>query len=252
MKDNTTTIIAAAQSISIRGDVAANTRTHLQMIERAAQHQAALICFPELSLTGYEMDLAEELAFTLGDERLNVFSQAAKEQGIIILIGAPARSATGLHIGSFLFYPDGKTDLYTKQFLHLGSEDVFFSAETAQRDVIVHLNEESIFCAICADLTHHEHAAKASASKSSVYFPSALISKNGYATDAAFLQSYASEFQLTVILSNYGAPSGGYDAAGRSAIWSADGTLLHEIDGAGEALLIATKENGSWSARTEN
>ena len=251
MKDKTT-IIAAAQSISKRGDVSANTDSHLQLIERAAQHQAGLICFPELSLTGYEMDLADELAFTLNDQRLEVFSQAAQQHDMIIIVGAPARSDSGLHIGSFLFYPDGRTDLYTKQFLHPGSEDAFFTTQANQKDVIIHLNEERIFCAICADLTHHEHAAKAFESKSSIYFPSALISKNGYATDAAFLKSYASEFQLTVILSNYGAPSGGYDAAGRNAIWSAGGTLLHEVDGTGEALLIATKENGIWSARTEN
>lgn len=251
MKDKKT-IIAAAQAISKRGDVTGNTQNHLQLIARAAQHQAALICFPELSLTGYEMDLADELAFTLNDQRLEVFSQAAQQHDMIILIGAPARSESGLHIGSFLFYPDGRRDLYTKQFLHMGSEDVFFTAQAEQKDVIIHLNEESIFCAICADLTHREHAVKAFESHSSIYFPSALISKKGYATDAAFLKSYASEFQMTVILSNYGAPSGGYDAAGRSAIWSADGTLLHEVDGTGEALLIATKENGSWSARTEN
>lgn len=248
---NKRTVIAAAQSISKRGDVATNTHTHLQMIERAAQHHAELICFPELSLTGYEMDLADELAFTIDDQRLSAFSQAAKQHNMIILVGAPARLDTGLHIGSFLFYPDGKTDLYTKQFIHIGTEDAFFTAQADQKDVIIQLNDEKIFCAICADLTHPEHAAKAFESKSSIYFPSALISKNGYATDAAFLKRYASEFQLTVILSNYGAPSGAYDAAGRSAIWSADGALLHEVDGTGEALLIATKENGSWSARTE-
>lgn len=251
MKDKKT-IIAAAQSISKRGDVAANTESHLQLIARAAQHQAGLICFPELSLTGYEMDLAEGLAFRLNDQRLEVFSQAAQQHDMIILIGAPARSDSGLHIGSFLFYPDGRTDLYTKQFLHMGSEDAFFTAQAEQKDVIIHFNEERIFCAICADLTHQEHAVKAFESQSSIYFPSALISKKGYATDAAFLKSYASEYKLTVILSNYGAPSGGYDAAGRSAIWSAGGALLHELDGPGEALLIATKENGSWSARTEN
>lgn len=51
MKDNKT-IIAAAQSISKRADVSANTEHHLQLIARAAQHQAGLRSFlrPDLIL----------------------------------------------------------------------------------------------------------------------------------------------------------------------------------------------------------
>jgi predicted amidohydrolase len=50
--------IAVAQTVPIRGDVDANIEQHLRLIRVAAQEQAQVLVFPELSLTGYEVDIA--------------------------------------------------------------------------------------------------------------------------------------------------------------------------------------------------
>lgn len=49
------TTIAAAQSISVPQDVAANVQEHLRLIHAAARHGVQWLVFPELSLTGYEL-----------------------------------------------------------------------------------------------------------------------------------------------------------------------------------------------------
>ncbi|HEY2910226.1 MAG TPA: nitrilase-related carbon-nitrogen hydrolase [Gemmataceae bacterium] len=62
--------IAAAQVASVRGDLEGSIRTHAAAITAAAQRDVSVLVFPELSLTGYEPELAADLAITAGDERL--------------------------------------------------------------------------------------------------------------------------------------------------------------------------------------
>jgi predicted amidohydrolase len=61
--------IAAAQVASVRGDLAGNIQTHAAAVASAALRRISVLVFPELSLTGYEPDLAADLAITQEDER---------------------------------------------------------------------------------------------------------------------------------------------------------------------------------------
>ena len=54
--------LCIAQTTAAPGDVAINIANHCRWIERAIEHHADLIIFPELSLTGYEPTLAKTLA----------------------------------------------------------------------------------------------------------------------------------------------------------------------------------------------
>lgn len=62
--------IGVAQTVPVRGDVDANIEQHLRLIRIAAEERARIVVFPELSLTGYELDLAGALAFEQADARL--------------------------------------------------------------------------------------------------------------------------------------------------------------------------------------
>jgi len=57
--------IAAAQTIPRRGDVDATVEDHVQLVQVAAEEGARVLVFPELSLIGYELDLAEEYSEAL-------------------------------------------------------------------------------------------------------------------------------------------------------------------------------------------
>lgn len=50
--------IAVAQIKPIKGDIPSNVLQHVDFIELAAVNQVDLLIFPELSLTGYEPELA--------------------------------------------------------------------------------------------------------------------------------------------------------------------------------------------------
>ncbi len=54
--------ICLAQIKSIKGDVEENIIHHKGFIEKALTYDVDLIIFPELSITGYEPELANDLA----------------------------------------------------------------------------------------------------------------------------------------------------------------------------------------------
>ena len=111
--------IAAAQTSARRGDVDANVEQHIRLSHVAADERAQVLVFPELSLTGYELDLADELAFSEDDVRLAPLSHVASSCSMTLILGAPVRIGGRLHIGAFIVSPDRTISLYTKH--HLGA-----------------------------------------------------------------------------------------------------------------------------------
>ena len=99
--------IAAAQIKPIEQNTHSNIQTHLQMIDLAARQNVELIVFPEMALTGYEREMAKQLSFTEDDVRLNVFKDKAEANKMLIIVGAPIKIDSTLHIGSFKFLPTG-------------------------------------------------------------------------------------------------------------------------------------------------
>lgn len=63
--------IAVAQTTPMRGDVDGNVGQHVRLVNVAAEERAQVLVFPELSLTGDELKLANDLAFSQRDPRLN-------------------------------------------------------------------------------------------------------------------------------------------------------------------------------------
>src|SRR5438477_1218537 len=111
--------IAVAQTCPVRGDVQANLDEHIRLARLAASEVAEVVVFPELSLTGYELALAKDVAFSEGDPCLSSLLDLAASNGTTLVVGAPVRLGSVLHIGAFILYPDRTTGLYTKH--HLGA-----------------------------------------------------------------------------------------------------------------------------------
>ena len=57
--------ISVAQTRPIKADIPANIEGHLRLLDLAAGIKADTVIFPELSLTGYEPELAQDLATDL-------------------------------------------------------------------------------------------------------------------------------------------------------------------------------------------
>jgi predicted amidohydrolase len=239
-------LVAAAQTVVARGDIAFNIERHVILAAIAARHGARLILFPELSLTGYEPTLARELALAPDDARLAPLRDTARCEGIVIVAGAPLRSGGGLPlIAALTFLPDGTTHVYTKQYLHDGEETAFARGHGG---VPLDVDETQVALAVCAEIGHASHAAAAAQSGAQLYATSVLVSENGYANDAALLQGYAATHGLPVLMANHGGPSGGWECAGRSAVWDETGKLVAAAPRGGECLLLARRFAGHWEA----
>src|SRR6185312_5020539 len=117
--------IAAAQTLPHSQNTEANLRDHCRLAELAAQHSAQLIIFPEMSLTGYQRELAGNMAFSENDGRLDPLKKIAALHNIIIVAGAPIKTDAHLYIGAFIISPGNSLSIYTKQFLHSGEEKFF-------------------------------------------------------------------------------------------------------------------------------
>jgi predicted amidohydrolase len=111
------------------------------------------------------------------------------------------------------------------------------------------LGDHSIRVAICADITHAEHAQAAADSGAGVYAASCFITPEGYGTDASVLQGYAHKHRMVVLLANYGAATSEWRSAGQSAIWSNDGKLLASGPSEGEAVVHASIEDSALRVR---
>lgn len=243
-------ILAAAQTKPKRGDIDVNLLDHYRLVQLAAANGAQLIVFPELSITGYEREDASKLAFSENDSRLDYFKKLASENKITIITGAPIRIESNLFLGQFCIAPDNSISIYTKQFLHTG-EEIYYQPSFDYNPQI-EIEEEKISCAICADIDNPEHPENASKKNASIYIASIFFSPNGIPQAHQSLQSYASQYQMNVLMANYGGDSYGYSSGGRSAFWNNKGELIAQMEDSGSGLLIVEKQESGWKSKILN
>jgi predicted amidohydrolase len=228
--------VAVVQSIAVPGDLTRAVRDHARLAIQAAHKGARLAVFPELSLTGYSLALTQADALTPDDPRLRMLQQVADANDIVIVAGAPIVSTSGMHIGAFCFRPRRPPVTHSKRFLHQGEEKTF--APGAGGDPLS-IHDHVVGIAICAEITHPEHAAETAQRGANIYAASCFITPNGYAHDTRLLAGYAREHRMMVLMANFGNGNETWQSAGRSAIWSPTGALLIEGPPAGQAILIA-------------
>lgn len=243
-----TLTIAAAQSFSLAGDILGNIVRHGRFIEAAAEQGVELLVFPELSLTGYEGQDAAALALDPQDAVLQPLRDLARELGVTAVVGMPIRleGSVSALIGALVLGADGSLGVYSKQHLHTGEERFFapgFGGPTLR------IGGEVVALAVCADFTHASHAAAAADQGANLYAAGVLISDKGYAVDTAILQGYARQHSMAVLMANHGGLTGGWQSAGRSSIWSEDGSLIVAASGTSDLLVVAQRNHGTWQGR---
>lgn len=236
--------IAAAQVASVRGEIEANIATHAAAIRLAAQHGVSVLVFPELSLTGYEPDLASDLAIGDTDARLAPLRALAQQHRMDVIAGAPLQNGSGLPaLGAIVLTAEGTTRTYRK--MHLGStERPYFAAGSLPLALTV--SGRAVGLAICADSSQVSHPQAYAERGANVYAVGVFMNAEWYATDVPRHAAHAARFRMLVVMANHGASIGTYTSVGRSTVWSPDGTVLVQSPGTGSALLIATNRDGAW------
>ena len=116
------------------------------MIELALTLNAEAIFFPELSLTGYEPELANKLATNQNDNGLDIFQEISDKNNIIIGLGLPTATESDILISMIIFEPNNPRQTYSKQEIHT---DELPNFKNGISQVIIKTNDKKIALAIC-------------------------------------------------------------------------------------------------------
>lgn len=252
--------IAVAQTCPTKGDVVANLEEHVRLAQLAVEEGAQIVLFPELSLTGYELALANELAFSEDDPRFSPLRTVAASGPSTLIVGGPVRVAQRLHIGAFIISPDQTITLYTKH--HLGA----FSTSTSC-DGKVPPAEQTVFqpgdhnplleyggntaaVAVCSDVAQSSHPKRAAERGARTYLACMFLIPSDFEREAAKLRSYAVQHSLAVAMANFGSSSGGLTSGGRSTIWSDRGERLAQLGVNGAGVAIVTEGRNGWDTKS--
>jgi predicted amidohydrolase len=252
--------LAAAQTVPIRGDVDANVEQHIRLVRHAAQERPQVLVFPELSLTGYELDLARDLAFSEHDPRLAPLVDAASAHAMTLIVGAPVRIEAQLYIGAFIVTPERTVEVYTKH--HLGAfsssdspdgivppaEDSVF--QPGERNPLVHFNGHCGAVSVCADSHHRSHPERAAARGARTYFSSQFAIPLHLELKIAVLKKRALRHSLTIVLANFAGHTGGLASAGGSGIWTDKGERVAQLEANGSGVVVAVEDGTLWRATT--
>jgi len=213
-------VVAVAQPPCVAGDVAANARAHAEAVRSA---RARVVVFPELSLTGYELD-APPLATE--DARLAPLVAACGDTGCIALAGAPVQDGgDALHIAVLAVTGNGARIAYRKMWLG-GDETRRFTPGPSP--AVLEVDGWRLGLAVCKDTGVAQHAADTAALGIDAYVAGAVDEAQDVQVQADRALRTARQHHVWVATASFAGPTGGGYAltAGCSAIWSPGGALV--------------------------
>jgi predicted amidohydrolase len=185
--------------------------------------RARLVVFPELSLTGYELDAA---LVEPGDAALDPVLVACASTGSTALVGAPIPGPGGrAYIAMFAVSPDGAAVLYRKQWIG-GDEAVRFSP--GDEPTVFELDGWRLGVGICRDTGIGEHVERMAELGIDAYLAGLVHRSDELAEQERRAVSIAGRCRAYVAFASFAGPTGsGYQrTAGSSAIWSPAADVL--------------------------
>jgi predicted amidohydrolase len=212
--------LAVAQPRCLAGDTRANGLRHAAAVREA---RTRIVVFPELSLTGYELDAA---LVEPDDAALDPVVAACQATGSIALVGAPVPGPRGqAYIAMLAVSPAGVSVLYRKKWIG-GDEASRFSP--GDEPTVCEVDGWRIGVGICRDTGIGEHVERMAELDIDAYVAGLVHHPdelNEQARRAAFI---AQRCQAHVALASFAGPTGGgyHRTAGSSAIWSSAGDVL--------------------------
>lgn len=223
-------VVAVAQPACLAHDVAANARAHAALVRQA---HARVVVFPELSLTGYELDADPVGA---DDPRLASLVDACEATGTLALAGAPVAadgrehrsgpgdrtSGPGKHIGVLAVDGDGGRVAYRKMYLG-GEEPAWF--EPGPAPGIVEVDGWRLGLAVCKDTGVPEQAAATAAAGIDAYLAGVAERRDSVTVIEDRARRIATAHAVWVAVASFAGSTGwGFDpAAGSSGVWAPDG-----------------------------
>ena len=201
-------------------DVAANASAHAALVRAAG---ARVVVFPEMSLTGYELDAP---TITAADLRLAPVVRACADAGATALVGAPVPGEAGrAHIGVIAVDGAGATVAYRKMWLGGAECDRF---APGGEPAVLDIDGWRLGLAVCKDTGVPQQADATAALGIDAYAAGVLENEEDAAVPDERARRVANDHHVWVAVASFaGSTGGGYDgAAGRSGVWSPDGVVV--------------------------
>ncbi|BCE00717.1 carbon-nitrogen hydrolase family protein [Marinicellulosiphila megalodicopiae] len=234
----------AGQFNPIAGQLDLNIQKHIELIELAVKQGADLVFFSELSITGYQLTLADQFASTLNDECFDCFQKLSDECNVIIGIGVPLKSITLISsaanlddkntIGMIFFQPNKHRQSYSKQMIH-SSEMPFFKQGSAQ--LYIHEHNEVLVPGICYESLQSSHSECAIKNGMTVYLASVAKDEEGYQRGIEHYSNLAKCSNVIVLMANSYGQCEGFDSCGLSAVWNKQGDRVAQLGNADDGLV---------------
>jgi len=150
--------LALAQIDPVLGDLRRNVEKHVEFTERARAKGAALVLFPELSLTGYTVrDMNTELALNLREDHavLDPLIELSRSGVVILAGGIEEDPAFGIYNAAFLFEEGSVRVVHRKVYpptYGMFEEMRYFARGKSVRAFDTRLGRLGVL--ICEDLWH--------------------------------------------------------------------------------------------------
>ena len=227
--------ICVAQNKPFIGNIPLNIDRHLELIKLSLPYKPDIIIFPELSMTGYDYNAAQNFATDHTDHRFAVFQNLSNLHSVIIGIGVPIRDEDKTCISMILFQPDKPRQLYSKKYLHQDEAPYFIPGKTT---VGLIGNEAKVALAICHEISVLAHVKNVNKCGAKVYVASVAKFENGIDRALTRLSDIGNEYSMIVLMANSVGKCGDNTCAGRSSIWDSNGLLLGQLPEEKEGILL--------------
>lgn len=211
--------LAVAQPPVVADDLVATVEAHAAAVREAA---ARVVAFPEMSLTGYDLDAAPVAA---DDAALGSLVAACAASRALALVGAPVRDADGRdRIGVLAVDGTGATIAYRKVWVD-PSEARF---APGPGPVVIEVDGWRLGLAVCRDTRFAEHDGATAALGLDVYVAGVVHHAHEGAVTEVRARRVAADHGVWVATASFAGPTGGGFAAtaGGSGVWSPEGEAV--------------------------
>jgi predicted amidohydrolase len=214
-----TLLVAAVQPVCAAREVGANALAHADAVLAATTR---LVVFPELSLTGYELDTP---AVSTNDSRLVPIVEACRAVNAIALVGAPIEQDGRAYIAALWIDSSGVRVAYRKT--HLGGDEPRRFA-SGDGPTALEVDGRRVGIGICKDTGMDEHIGGVADLGVDLYVAGLVHHAEELAEQDRRGRRIALRCAAPVVFASFAGPTGGgFDrTAGTSAAWTPDGTQI--------------------------
>lgn len=219
--------VAAAQVVSVPGDVDANVATAVRVVGSAADRGARLVVLPELFLTGYAPETwTHDGSLTAEDERLEPLSHGAAAHGVVVVAGAAVRRAPDASTLSLLVLTgDDVLACYDKQ--HLDAAERFFTP--GDHGASLRVDGWELGLGICYDGCFPEHARAAAAGGATAYLLPSAYYVGAESRRDLYAAARALDNGMYVVLSGLTGRCGDGSFSAGSAVYDPEGRAVDRL-----------------------